>query len=75
MWGVLSEILKGVLSALITGWTDHQKEVRTEATLTKLGHDEAEVARLRKEREVAKRAREIHAKSVPTDIRDITNRL
>ena len=75
MWGIISAILKGLFEGLIDGWLQQQKELRTESTLTKLGYDQAELERQRKEREVARRAIEIHAKPTPHDIRDITKRL
>jgi hypothetical protein len=75
VWAIIGELFRSLFTSLVTGWLDHQKEMRTEATLTKLGFDQAELAKARKEREVARRATEIHSKPTPTDIRDITNRL
>jgi len=75
MWSALGAIAKALLTTLLSGLLSSMKEKRQEASLTKLGYDQAQVERLSKEREVAKRAKEIHAQPTPSNIRDITNGL
>lgn len=72
---MLAKIVEAVLGSLVGGLVEHFKHARRDAKLEELGFEKAEVAKLKAERDVMRRAREIDAKVTPENVEDILSRL
>lgn len=66
---MISAIVKGLAGAALGAGIDVWKENKRDARLLELGHSGTEIARLRKEREIMRRAMAIEG-STPADLRN-----
>ena len=66
MW---EAILKAILRAILGAGVDVWKENKRDARLLELGHNAGEIARLKKGREIYRRAMEIEG-ATPADLTD-----
>lgn len=72
---MFAKIIEAVLGSLVGGLVEHFKHARRDAKLEELGFEKAEVVKLKAERDVMRRAREIDAKVTPENVEDILSRL
>lgn len=68
---MFAKIIEAVLGSLVSGLVEHFKHARRDAKLEELGFEKAEVAKLKAERDVMRRTREIDAEVTPKDVEAI----
>lgn len=69
MGGIVASIVKAIVGAILGAGITVWKENKRDARLLELGHSATEIARLKKEREIMRRARAIEG-STPADLRN-----